>query len=172
LPNSSMHRMHVWQGHETSMEITVVSQSTRHESSHQTRRMCISRSTIITYTSTTMFAGVGAHHQNGVAERRIRELQDMARTMLIHAQRRRPTAITANLWPYAIRISNDSINMTPNLKSEDHRTPLIQLDNDHHQPQALAPLRLPGVRLVKQSTTSWRYPQQVERKGQTRSISW
>jgi hypothetical protein len=73
---------------------------------------------------TTTCAGVGAHHQNGVAERRIRELQDMARTMLIHAQRRWPTAITANLWPYAIRMANDSINMTPNLKAEDHRTPL------------------------------------------------
>jgi hypothetical protein len=39
---------------------------------------------------TTTFAGVGAHHQNGAAERKIRELQDMARTMLIHARRRWP----------------------------------------------------------------------------------
>ena len=31
-------------------------------------------------------AGVNAHHQNGIAERRIRELQGTARTMLIHAQ--------------------------------------------------------------------------------------
>ena len=73
---------------------------------------------------TITFAGVGAHHQNGVAERRIRELQEMARTMLIHAQRRWPSAITANLWPYAIRMANDAINMTPNLKFQDHRTPL------------------------------------------------
>ena len=70
------------------------------------------------------FAGVGAHHQNGIAKRRIRELQDMARTMLIHAQRCWPSAITANLWPYAIRMANDSINMTPNLKSKDQNTPL------------------------------------------------
>jgi hypothetical protein len=76
---------------------------------------------------TITFAGVGAHHQNGVVERRIRELQDMARTMLIHAQRRWPKAINANLWPYAIRMENDSINMTPNLKFEDHRTPLEPL---------------------------------------------
>ena len=33
------------------------------------------------------FCGVNAHFQNGVAERRIRELQDHARTMLIHANR-------------------------------------------------------------------------------------
>jgi hypothetical protein len=30
------------------------------------------------------FAGVNAHHQNGVAKRKIRELQDMTRLCLIH----------------------------------------------------------------------------------------
>ncbi|KAI2502104.1 hypothetical protein MHU86_12334 [Fragilaria crotonensis] len=59
------------------------------------------------------FAGVNAHHQNGVAERRICELQDMARTMLIHANSRWPDAITANLWPYAVRAANDAINHSP-----------------------------------------------------------
>ena len=34
------------------------------------------------------FAAVNAHHTNGMAERRIRELQDAARTMLIHANKR------------------------------------------------------------------------------------
>jgi hypothetical protein len=29
-------------------------------------------------------AGVNAHHQNGIAERRIRELQELARTTLIY----------------------------------------------------------------------------------------
>ena len=32
------------------------------------------------------FCGVNAHFQNGVAEKRIRDLQDNARTMLLHAQ--------------------------------------------------------------------------------------
>jgi len=64
-------------------------------------------------------AGVSAHHQNGVAERRIRELRALARTMLIHAQRRWPQAITTNLWPYAIRMANDVLNATPNLQ---HKT--------------------------------------------------
>lgn len=31
------------------------------------------------------FSGVNAHHQNGIAERRIRVLQDMTRTSLNHA---------------------------------------------------------------------------------------
>jgi hypothetical protein len=62
------------------------------------------------------FAGVGAHHQNGIAERRIRLLQDMARTMLIHAHSRWPEAITTHLWPYAVRMANDVLNSTPNMK--------------------------------------------------------
>ena len=46
------------------------------------------------------FRRVNAHFQNGVAERRIRELQDHARCMLIHANRRWPEAITPSLWLY------------------------------------------------------------------------
>ena len=34
------------------------------------------------------FAGVNAHHQNGVAERRTRDLQDSARAMLMHSKQR------------------------------------------------------------------------------------
>ena len=51
---------------------------------------------------TISFCGVGAHHQNGVAERRIQDLSDSARAMLAHASHRNP-AITAHLWPYALR---------------------------------------------------------------------
>ena len=71
------------------------------------------------------FAGVNAHHQNGIAERRIRELQELARTMLIHAAKRWPAAITANLWPYALRAANDALNEVPNPK---HFTKLAPLN--------------------------------------------
>jgi hypothetical protein len=67
---------------------------------------------------TLSFCGVNAHFQNGVAERRIRELQDHARTMLIHANKRWPTAIDTHLWPYAIRTANDVLNSAPDLKRE------------------------------------------------------
>ncbi len=70
------------------------------------------------------FAGVGAHHQNGVAENKIRLLQSQARTMLIHAAKRWPKAVTANLWPYAIRMANESSNELPSLAFKDGRTPL------------------------------------------------
>lgn len=70
------------------------------------------------------FAGVNAHHQNGVAERRIRELQELARASLIHASHRWPDAVTANLWPYAIRMANDAINHTPSFQHKERRSPM------------------------------------------------
>ena len=54
---------------------------------------------------------VNAHVQNRIAEKRMRDLQDPARKTLIHAQTRWPEAITANLWPYAIRNANNDICM-------------------------------------------------------------
>ncbi|GAX15565.1 hypothetical protein FisN_3Hu032 [Fistulifera solaris] len=69
------------------------------------------------------FASVNAHHQNGKAENRIRQLQNMARTMLIFAAKRWPEAVTTHLWPYAIKMANDSINATPWLKHPGHQSP-------------------------------------------------
>ena len=69
------------------------------------------------------YAGVNAHHENGIAEKRIRDLQDLARTMLLHASRRWPKAINAHLWPYALRMANDAINEAPSLRDSQRRTP-------------------------------------------------
>ena len=52
---------------------------------------------------TITFCGVGAHHQNGIAERRIRDITENTRTSLLHAAHRWPKAIAANLWPQAIK---------------------------------------------------------------------
>ena len=62
---------------------------------------------------TISFCGVNAHFQNGIAEKRIRDLQDQARTMLSHAKHQWPSAITANLWPYALRMANEVNNAVP-----------------------------------------------------------
>ena len=70
------------------------------------------------------FAGVNAHHQNGHAERRIRELQELARAMLIHANSRWPDSITTNLWPYAIRMACEAGNNTPSFQDPQRRTPV------------------------------------------------
>jgi hypothetical protein len=70
------------------------------------------------------YAGVNAHHQNGVAERRIRELQELTRAALIHATKRWPQCINANLWPYALRMANNAYNNSPSMQNEHRHTPL------------------------------------------------
>ena len=69
------------------------------------------------------YSGVNAHHQSGRVERRIRSLQDQARSMMIHANHRWPTAVTAHLWPYAVRAANDSLNSTPSARFQHERSP-------------------------------------------------
>lgn len=69
------------------------------------------------------YAAVGAHHQNGVAEKRIRDLQELTRSMMIHANKRWKKSITAHLWPYALRMAVDAINDTPSMQDKQRRTP-------------------------------------------------
>ena len=75
------------------------------------------------------YCGVNAHFQNGLAERKIRSLQDQARTMLLHANRRWPGVITAHLWPYALRMANDIQNVTPQASRKDGLTPIEIFSN-------------------------------------------
>ncbi len=56
------------------------------------------------------FCRVGAHHKNGVVERRIKEITLGARTLLLHAIRFWPEYITTMLWPYAIKCTEDRLN--------------------------------------------------------------
>ena len=48
------------------------------------------------------YCGVGAHHQNGAAERSIRTVSNMARVMMLHASIRWPETADATLWPMAV----------------------------------------------------------------------
>lgn len=59
---------------------------------------------------TLSYAGVEAHFQNGLAERRIRMIQDLARTVLLHAKARWPAAVSVHLWPFAVQHANGVIN--------------------------------------------------------------
>ena len=52
---------------------------------------------------TLSFCGVNAHHQNGRAERKIKNITEGARTALLHASHRWPKAIHASLWPSALK---------------------------------------------------------------------
>ena len=67
---------------------------------------------------TISYCGVNAHWQNGIAEKRIRDLTDQARTILLFAQSRWPGAVSTHLWPYALRAANDSLNNSPRLQDK------------------------------------------------------
>ena len=48
------------------------------------------------------FSGVGAHHQNAVAERSIRTISSWTRTMLLHSILHWPDQANLELWPFAM----------------------------------------------------------------------
>ena len=56
-------------------------------------------------------SGVGAHHQNGIAERAIQTIFSRARAMMIHAAIRWPDQTDSTLWPlavdYAVHLHNN-----------------------------------------------------------------
>ena len=52
---------------------------------------------------TLTHCGVGAHHQNAIAESKIKLMCYGARTVLLHAKRKWPTVIATALWPYAMQ---------------------------------------------------------------------
>jgi hypothetical protein len=65
---------------------------------------------------TISFCAVNAHHQNGRAEKKILDLQELSPIMLMHAKQRARGAVTANLWPYRVRKAFDVSNFSPGIK--------------------------------------------------------
>ena len=63
------------------------------------------------------FSGVGAQHQNGVAERAIRTVIERARTSLIHTAIRNPDNIDATLWPFALNHACNVWNEVPKVNT-------------------------------------------------------
>eukprot|EP00957_Ditylum_brightwellii_P174960 13321662-Ditylum_brightwellii.AAC.1 len=59
---------------------------------------------------TFSYCGVGAHHQNGIAENMNKCLSHSARTSLLHAIRKWLDVITAVLWPFAYRSQEEHHN--------------------------------------------------------------
>ena len=67
-----------------------------------------------------IFCGVGAHHQNGIAEKKIRDLVKNARTQLIQAMHLWPGVIKKVLWPLALMAvvrSHNKFKLDANLLS-------------------------------------------------------
>ena len=73
------------------------------------------------------FCGVGAHHQNGVAENAIKQLTFIVRTLLLHTQRHWPEYIFTMLWSFALLAAADRLN---NLHVDlDSKTPEMKFSN-------------------------------------------
>ena len=81
---------------------------------------------------TITFCGVGAHHQNGVAERRIHDITESARTMLLHAAHRWPKTITSNLWPQALKHATNVRNALP--RKGETQSPISLFSNTTIEP--------------------------------------
>ena len=115
------------------------------------------------------YAGVGAHHQNGVAERRIRVLQDLARAQMAHASQRWPEAMAANLWPYAIRIANHEWNQAPNPREISMRSASQLFHKTDTQRNAKHPIWMPSIRAKGPTSTKSSIPQ-VEGSSEVRYV--
>ena len=60
-----------------------------------------------------LYCRVNAHFQNGIAERRIRDLQEQTRTSMLYAMNKWKRMILICLWPYAMRHTSDVANVAP-----------------------------------------------------------
>jgi hypothetical protein len=67
-----------------------------------------------TFSQISQYAGVGAHHHNGVAERSIQTVMSIARTMLLHSAIHWPDVADAALWPLAVDHAVRLHNFMPN----------------------------------------------------------
>jgi len=65
---------------------------------------CITCNQVIT------FCSIRSHHQNGIAERKIKELTLGGRTLLLHAKRMLPEYVSTILWPFALKCCKDRLN--------------------------------------------------------------
>jgi hypothetical protein len=88
----------------------------------------------------TTFAGVGAHHHNGQAERAIQTIISMARTMMLHAAIHWPDMVDdVSMWPMAVQyavfiynhIPDPSTGISPSDIFTKQRFPLAKLHNLH-----------------------------------------
>lgn len=60
------------------------------------------------------YCGANAHHKNGIAERAVRTVSNMARAMLLHASTLWKDGIDSSLWPMAVSYSAYQYNHIPN----------------------------------------------------------
>lgn len=64
------------------------------------------------------FSGVGAHHQNGVAERALQTVTSWARAMMLHQLLHWPDQYDSSLWPFAMDHATYLWNNLPRARGE------------------------------------------------------
>jgi hypothetical protein len=67
---------------------------------------------------TISFSGVGAHHQNGAAERASKTINYWAQTMMLHTILHWPEQTTLNMWPFTM---DHAVNCWNHLPSKNDR---------------------------------------------------
>ena len=90
------------------------------------------------------FCGIGAHHQNRIAERRIRTLTEMCRTYLLYfihkwPPKLRSKTISTILWPFALKHANymfnnyqlDINNLSPTMKFCGTKISKLEIHDEH-----------------------------------------
>ena len=73
----------------------------------------IFKESCITNQQTQSFCGVNAHHQNAIAENKIRTVISLARAMLFNSMMKWPNAIHLGYWPFAVHYAVEILNNTP-----------------------------------------------------------
>ena len=85
------------------------------------------------------FCGVGAHHQNGISERKIKDVTLISRTLLLHAMRYWPEYATIMMWPFAAKCARDRLNNlhvnldgeSPDMRFSNSKSVNVQLAHYH-----------------------------------------
>ena len=116
---------------------------------------------------TYRLSGVGAHHQNGVAENAIKNISRKARIFMLHAALKWPDQYNKSLWPLAMTYAVHLHNHTP--RREDGLCPIeiwtrtksnySHLKNAHPwgcPTYVLDPRLQDGFKIPKWEPRSWR----------------
>ena len=64
------------------------------------------------------YCGVNAHFQNGIAEKKISDLQEQTRMMILHGLRKWSSMLSIHPWRYGLHSANDICNSTPRKGSD------------------------------------------------------
>jgi len=121
---------------------------------------------------TLNFSGVGAHHQNGVAERSIKTVSYLARAMLIHASLRWPIQADLSQWPLAFDHAVYVYNRVP---GSDGLSPLEKWTNtisDHRDLKRLHPWGCPAYVLDPTLQDGKKIPKWKPRSRQGRFVGY